>query len=324
MTPIQLEKNPAQADWDRCLGLLRGHPLQSSLWGEARRDVDGIEDLRFLAGHLDHPILMARVERRRIPLLGSVAWIPKGPAHDGSPQVSTAYSILMDTLRKEDFIVVIDGAYPDPIPQDILQGTPFAATETAWLNPVEGRDARWAALDSQWRYGVGRAKRLGVIVEQSRRAEDIDEFFALCETISRDKKFELPGSLPLLRRLFEPIGLGASSVMLFAARVDSRLVAGAVIFRVGARAYYFWGAMNREFSRYRPGEAVQWAVIEWACRQGLQCYDLEGMDRLANPGTFDFKVKMGGRMVALPPRYAHVLDVRGRLVMALNRIVHRF
>jgi len=41
------EKDPVC--WDSELARLGGHPLQSALWGDARRQADGIDDRRFVA-----------------------------------------------------------------------------------------------------------------------------------------------------------------------------------------------------------------------------------------------------------------------------------
>src|SRR5262249_55174154 len=74
--------------WDRELARLGGHPVQSALWGDARRAAEGIEDHRFVAERHSATLLMARMEFRRIPLVGGrVGWIPRGPAGNASADV---------------------------------------------------------------------------------------------------------------------------------------------------------------------------------------------------------------------------------------------
>ena len=320
---INWQIDPASGVWDSCLARLGGHPLQSALWGQARRAVDGIDELRFLATQAGRPLFMARVERRRIPVLGSIAWMPKGPAHNDHVEAKSAYTQLLDMLKQRDFILAVDGAYPTAIEATPPGRALPPRTQTAVLDIAQGKDALWSALDSQWRYGVGRAERLGVTVERSKSANDLRDFFSLCETTSRQKRFDLPGSLALLEALVNGRSDGEVSMELFVARVESRLAAGAAIFRCGMRVHYFWGATDRDLSRFRAGEAVQWAVIEWACKQGMRSYDLEGLDRAANPGTYAFKAKMGGNIITLPIRQANALNLRGGLVLALNKLVNR-
>jgi hypothetical protein len=71
------------------LAALDGHPLQSAAWGDARRAVEGIEELRLAAFIGDEPVLLARVELR--PVLGERGgWVPRGPAAADHPALFDA------------------------------------------------------------------------------------------------------------------------------------------------------------------------------------------------------------------------------------------
>ncbi|EKD91666.1 MAG: hypothetical protein ACD_29C00457G0001 [uncultured bacterium] len=61
--------------------------------------------------------------------------------------------------------------------------------------------------------------------------------------------------------------------------------------------HYIWGAVNRQFSRLCVGEALQWAVIEWAINQNCKKYDLEGISSKQNSGVDKFKKKFGGEVI---------------------------
>jgi lipid II:glycine glycyltransferase (peptidoglycan interpeptide bridge formation enzyme) len=67
------------------------------------------------------------------------------------------------------------------------------------------------------------------------------------------------------------------------------------------------------------GEALHWSIIDWAIEKGLSLYDLEGIDRKRNPGTFAFKKKMGGREVILAGKNYHSLSGLGRAVAVIDR-----
>ena len=67
------------SEWDRLLAEAGGHPLQSALWGDARRDADGISDVRIARRNPDGTNALVRMELRKIPVLGDVGWIPRGP-----------------------------------------------------------------------------------------------------------------------------------------------------------------------------------------------------------------------------------------------------
>ena len=101
---------------------------------------------------------------------------------------------------------------------------------------------------------------------------------------------------------------------LFVARAGNELAAGVFIMRCGESIHYFWGATNRKFNRQRPGEAVQWAVIEWALKEGCTLYDLEGVDPVNNPGVYSFKKKMGGDEVLLTGKSYKGVSLKGKLI----------
>ena len=300
--------------WDRTLAELGGHPLQSALWGAARKRAEGIE-FRCLEGRGNNAVVaLARVEARRVPLLGTVAWIPKGPvAGNGIDPIPS----LMRYLTQQGCIMGAWAPWKQHVGQALEGQVPEAgaAPRTIWLDLTLGKEQLLRNLDTQWRYGVGRATREGVSIVETTAAEDIQQFHALCVQISLAKGFELPASLPLMQQLLtlsspdDPV-----EARLFAARVENQLVGGVFILRAGKHVHYIWGGVDREHSRVRAGEALQWAVIEWGLAQGCTLYDLEGIDPVNNPGTYQFKKKMGGQEVTLAPQTQLPLNWRGWLV----------
>ena len=318
---IEWRSDSPALDWDRQLALLGGHPLQSALWGDARSFVDGIPNQRWAAVGSDGQIvLMARIETRRMPAAGRVAWIPKGPATAPDESLQQAQRELLNRLRADGYLICIDDPYPErreaasngrqllPVPHTIL------------IDLTVGKDRLWAGLDSQWRYGVRASQRAGVVVSRSTEPAAVAEFYGLCKRLSLEKGFALPGSEALMRTLCTmEHGPDADAVLFLAHHIDERIAAGALVMRCGLTAHYMWGATERAFAKQRPGEAVQWAVIEWCLENRLRIYDLEGIDPQDNPSTSLFKRKMGGKEVVLPGKQAFPLGVRGALVLRAAR-----
>ena len=81
------------------------------------------------------------------------------------------------------------------------------------------------------------------------------------------------------------------------------------------------GASDRKFSKQRVGEAVQWAVMEWAAANGCTRYDLEGIDPVNNPGVYVFKKKMGGEIIDLVGQEYVPLNARGKLGYQVAKIL---
>lgn len=308
--------------WDSLVAQLGGHPLQTAMWGDARRVVDGIENHRWAAFDRDRPILLARFEVRSIPAIGRAAWLPRGPVVTTHAASLHASSELLNRLRSAGYLLCIDDRYARGVPA-IPGATLLARPRTAWVDLTVGHAAVWKAIDPQWRYGVRRAGRYGVVVEQTRHPADVSTFAALCALISRQKKFDLALSQALLTALLAAGTPDASETRLFVARSAGKVAAGAAVLRSGRSLHYFWGAVDRAFAKQRPGEAVHGAIIEWALQNGIERYDLEGIDPVNNPGTYQFKMKMGAVEIDLPGRRAYPLNTLGKMALAVGKRLGR-
>lgn len=308
---VRWEKVTDSRAWDRDLALIGGHPLQSALWGNARRVADGVEDDRFVAVRADGARTMARVESRPVPLIGgSVAWLPRGPA--GAALDGAHIRTLARSLARKPRLVVTD-AWRESESRD-------SGVETIWIDLKQGKDALWRNLDKEWRYGAGKGLRSGVVVEQSCSRDDQERLFALMDDLSEQKDFALPVSKAMIAHLVACDPAAVVSAHLFVARCEGAVGAAALILRCGSSIHYLFGGTDRTYSKRRAGEALHWSIIEWGLAEGAERYDLEGIDRRKNPGTYNFKKRMGGREVVLAGRAYFPISPTGVTLATLDRL----
>ena len=300
--------------WNHALAVMNGHPLQSAAWGEGRRKCDGLESFYLQLSRDGRPCGMARVETRNLPLFGKVAWVPRGPVFAAGSEQDLQASLCLK-LKCLGFVLAIFDPYRQTnVPSQI---------RTIWIDLTIGAEALKKRIDKRWMYGVRRAAREGVEVVRATTADEVAEFFRMYAQISEDKGFELPGSEALMRQLlFAPQNDG-ESMQLFLAKHDGKIGAGAFVARLGDHLHYIWGGSDRELSRQRVGEAVQWAVLEWGMAEGCSRYDLEGIDPANNPGVYAFKRRMGGEEVVLAGKHAIPLSLAGRLALLAGRLTGR-
>jgi hypothetical protein len=306
------------SQWDAWLARLGGHPLQSRLWGEARLAAEGIE-YECLAVFDPEGIVqaLARVEARKVPLLGSFAWMPKGPV---CSEAFDPWSGLEEALRTLGFA----GWAASPWEAVAAEAVPVPGPRTIWLDLTRGWDALLQDMDSQFRYGARRALRDGLLVSSTVSEAQARAFHGLCLAISARKGFDLPASEALMQQLLlQSRSGGPVEARLFVATSQDSLVGGAFILRAGKHVHYLWGAVDRAHARARAGEALQCAVIEWALAQQCTLYDLEGIDPINNAGTYQFKKKVGGSEVQLRAQREQALDWRGSLLLQAMRIKRR-
>lgn len=291
---ISHRDNLTDFEWDMHLSQIGGHPLQSALWGNAKHDVYGIMDERLALYSNEKLVALIRIELRGKKPFLACAWIPQGPVFFDEMDQSL-HSYLMILLKKRQYSLCAIA------PWKVVVSDVRHVRKTIWINLQKSREKIWEALDKQWRYGVGRSRRLGVETALATTKDEVSEFYRLCLTISREKKFRFAHSEDFLHYLIEHGNNDAVCGRLFLAKYDNVIVSGAFILQSGKNIHYFFGAVDRRYSSLRAGELVQWFVIEWACEQGLVCYDLEGIDPDRIPSVAAFKKKMGGDVVALSP-----------------------
>lgn len=305
--------------WDRKLARLGGHPLQSSLWGNARHRVDGISQL-LLECHADSGAVsgLARIEMRIAPLVGKIAWIPKGPAFTDN-DAGEAIALLRAELKRRGFIACITDRYVVSHLQQARQ------PRTIWLDLTLGVDVLSKGLNSQWRCRAQRALREGVTVRTTAVPAEVSAFFHMCNALSESKDFSLPGSEALMQELIRSSSPGgAVGMALYVGEIDGVIAGGALVAKSGRHLHYFWGASDRCFSKYRVSEAVHWQVIQDGVASGMTRYDLEGIDPAGNPGVYQFKRKMGGTEVALQGMEAMPLSWVGRVAVGAGHRLGRF
>lgn len=312
-----VEKVLSSQEWDKKLVFLKGHPLQSALWGDARRYCDGIHDDRWCIRQNNQIIALIRVEHRGLgPFKKFVAWAPQGPIVTPGFNWSDISQFVLNKLIISKHSLLVISPWEKTVESESL-----VSRQTIWVDLAIGKQKLWINLDKQWRYGVRRAQNMGVVVEISKEKSRVDAFFKLCQQLSDHKKFKLNGSSALLYFLLNQNDPSESGVeaKLFLAILNHEIAAGAFILRVGKTIHYMWGGVDRKYSKERVGEFIQWQVIDWACSEGYERYDLEGINGIKNPGVAAFKRKMGGEIITLPSKTTWPINWQGRIAAAFIR-----
>lgn len=290
------KENIESALWDKWIVQLGGHPLQSAYWGNARKTVDHIENCRLVALLNDQPIGLASVETRVIRGI-KIAWMPKGPIFFNQQEASILLKQLAQYLHQQGFACYATYPWEKITIPHFQQSCHY----TIWINLSVGKDCLFKNLDKNFRYYVNRYKRIKhITIEQTHCVSDVLAFFELCRLVSVSKRFTLNVSSAFMLKLLERYTHSHIEAQLFIARYQQTICAGAFIMRCGKHIHYLWGASDRRFANQQASQALHWHVMEWALEKNCTLYDLEGINIKKNFGTFAFKKKLGGEIVALP------------------------
>jgi hypothetical protein len=222
--------NPDASEWDEHLASLNGHPLQSALWGDARKLIDGRDDLRLAFLQDGFPLWMARVELRRVRGVGKVAWIPRGSTRAAGFDVKSIHGEFRRLLHEYGVILYITDEYAQ-------SESDLSSVRTIWIDLEHGLSEVEKKMDKQWRYGARKALREGVQVQQSDSFDDVAKFYEMCLGISQSKGFELPGSRPLMDKLLQKPYATNQDMRLFLAKFEGKIGAGAFVARSGKHVH---------------------------------------------------------------------------------------
>jgi vancomycin resistance protein VanK len=162
-----------------------------------------------------------------------------------------------------------------------------------------------ASMNQLWRRNIRKADKAGVVatrVPPDRLPAELDGFHALyVHTAERDGF--TPRPLSYFRTMFDALlADDPDRIALYTARHEDRLVAATVLVRVGAHAWYSYGASSTEGREVRGSNAVQWRMLADSLAAGADVYDLRGITATLDPddphaGLVQFKVGTGGEAV---------------------------
>jgi lipid II:glycine glycyltransferase (peptidoglycan interpeptide bridge formation enzyme) len=192
------------------------------------------------------------------------------------------------------------------------QGTDdgFAAGQPQYVFqvPLAGRSEAdvLAGMNQLWRRNIKKADKAGVEVTTSTGRGDDEGDLKLfhdlyVHTAARDHF--TPRGLPYFRVMADALGTeDPGRFRLFLARHEGDLVAATIMVRVGAHAWYSYGASSTEKRDVRGSNAVQWAMLRSAIAAGADVYDLRGITPTldaedSHVGLIQFKVGTGGEAV---------------------------
>jgi len=160
-------------------------------------------------------------------------------------------------------------------------------------------------MNQLWRRNIKKAAKEGVETAAYAGAAiepELKSFHDLyVHTAERDHF--TPRPLGYFRTMVEALAAeDPHRIVLHTARHEGTLVAATIAIRVGAHAWYSYGASSTEKREVRGSNAVQWAMIRAAIAAGADVYDLRGItDTLASDdphlGLIQFKAGTGGEAV---------------------------
>ncbi len=302
-------------EWQQALAQLPDpHVLQSWAWGEFK-ERHGWRAARWLwkSGERPHAAALL-LTRRLVPLPFCVAYVPKGPLLDWEDDalLDQVLSDLESVARRRRAVLLkIDpdvqadsGSGSRVVAHLTARGWRLSSEQVQFRNTMHidltlGEDELLARMKSKWRYNIRLASRSGVQVRQG-GAEDMELLYQMYRETSLRDRFVIRPQSYYQDAWGAFIAAGLAQPLI--AEVDGEAVAMVILFRLGQRAWYMYGASRSLHRDKMPNHLLQWEAIRWAKAQGCTVYDLWGApDELVETdpmwGVYRFKGGFGARLV---------------------------
>lgn len=195
------------------------------------------------------------------------------------------------------------------LPQSPENGFGVGHPQFKYEIPLAGKteDDLLRGMNQLWRRNIKKAAKEGVEVTVG---EDLEVFHDLyVHTAERDHF--TPRPLRYFETMFAALKAeDPERIRLYLARHQGDVVAATILVRVGAHAWYSYGASSTRKREVRGSNACQWAMIRDSLAAGCDVYDLRGITPTLDPdephaGLIQFKVGTGGQAV----RYAGEWDL---------------
>ncbi|MCA1953792.1 MAG: peptidoglycan bridge formation glycyltransferase FemA/FemB family protein [Anaerolinea sp.] len=256
------------SEWQQfSAGFPQAHVLQQAAWGELKAAF-GWRVIRVRVGGCGAQVLF----RRFAPGL-TMAYLPKGPLGD---DCDALWAEVHRICRQHGafFLKVEPDAWaegerewPGFVPAAAIQPRRTVVVS------LRGSEADWLErMKPKTRYNIRLAERKGVTV---RETEDVQTFHALMQVTGKRDGFGVH-SLAYYQRAYD-LFVRQGQAALLQAEFDGRPLAALMVFYVGQRAWYLYGASNDEERNRMPTYLLQWEAMRWAAARGCLEYDLWGV-----------------------------------------------
>ncbi|MEQ1771616.1 MAG: GNAT family N-acetyltransferase, partial [Devosia sp.] len=299
--------------WDQTVARLDG-ACQEQLYTFAKTRWPGVshEPVLFWDGGelIGGSLMMIQPLPAKLGNIAIAKWAPM-LAHTDREDALANYDGMIDALveeyarRRGMMLSILPRAsltdanpeYEHLIRRGFRKGTVLGFPNRYIVNLRLSDDEQRKSLEQKWRYHLNKSEKAGLSFEYA-GAERRPEFDALYEVMTDRKKFADHSAYETVPALFEMDA--ALRPELFFVRHEGEVVAGAIIFKVGDRAVYLYGATNEKALPLRAGYFMHWHIIRWL-RDNTQArwYDLGGTDGFQ--GLHQFKKGMVGSRGVISP-----------------------
>ena len=190
---------------------------------------------------------------------------------------------------------------------------------TLLLNLTPSLETLRKNLGSTWRLHLNRAEKGSLIV-----VSGVEDAFFEIVLRQLDEMITRKGFTPSVN--YQSYGSMQQhlpddlKMKIMIAELDGRPVSSIVCSTTGDTGRFLFGATANEGLKANASNLLHWAMVQWLKENGFKRYDLGGIDPEANPGTYQFKRGLAGKLgqdLTRVGQFELGNGMRGRLLLNL-------
>ncbi|MBU4338982.1 peptidoglycan bridge formation glycyltransferase FemA/FemB family protein [Patescibacteria group bacterium] len=258
-----------------------GHFLQSFQWGEFKAKWEW-KPQRFILEENNGKKLAIQILKRKT-LLGWIWYCPKGPnlSSFSSSQWPRILKSLKETARKNNVLLI--KIEPEVIEnqEEIKKYESFGLLKsrldlqfkaTTFVDLKKTEEEILAGFKQKTRYNIRLAQKHGIIVEENSSQEGIQIMYDLYEETSTRANFSMRPKEYILSYWKKCIETNCGKI--FIASLNGNPLAALFTYRLGKKIWYKDGGSSGNSKKTMSPYALQWSVMQWAKKNGLETYDM--------------------------------------------------
>jgi len=297
--------NIGPREWEQYAGCFADYSIyQTWAYGSVRYGESALSHL--VLKNSNAVLAIAQVRITRCPLVGGIAYMRWGPCwklrnRQSDPEVLRQ---MVRALRNE--YVVRRGLFlrvlPNELEGDNATHSAFEAEGFQW-KPLTERtflidltpplDVLRKRLNPRWRTDLNAAQRKGLTVMEGTGRELYDMFASIYNEMRQRKGFVDFVSVEEHRYIQNCLP-EAFKMKIMVGKVDNEPITAAITSLIGETAHAILWATTVKGRETKGAYLLQWRIIEWLKAHGCRSYDLCGIDRQRNPGSYRFKAGLVG------------------------------
>jgi len=219
---------------------------------------------------------------------------------DGIAAVSLLLQHYNEIVKKESLYSRIYPLNDTPqiIPCFKESGYEYGGWKNFLVNLDKPIDEIWRNLKKSRRYGINKAKKKGVTIEEIRERDLIPEFYKLLQETYKKRNNPLE-DISNFEAVFD-ILVPKKMAKFFMAKYDGRYIAAMLIllYRGVVYDWYAGSSQKQEDLILCPNDLIAWHAIERCANNGFHTFDFGGGGEPNDTsGWVEFKRQFGGKLV---------------------------